>query len=83
MTSQDFQNVIEMTRSPSWVVFVNFVAKKHQESIESVLMPIEQPSDVFACERAKGSEIVLKGLVEEFRSFVADAKVVESCHPFR
>ena len=68
MTSREFQDVIEMTKSANWRVFVDFVTKKASEYGEAAMQPIDRTEDVYACERAKGACIVLKSLTDEFRS---------------
>ena len=72
MTSREYQDVIEMTKTSSWRVFESFVAQKQKDFVNAALQPIDNESDVFACERAKGAGMVLKELVSDFRSYVID-----------
>lgn len=72
MTSREFQDVVEMTKTPHWRVFESFVVQKQNDFFDAALQPVENESDVFACERAKSAGLVLKELVNEFRSFLTD-----------
>ena len=72
MTSREYQDVIEMTKTTPWRVFEAFVTQKHIDFVDAALQPIDKQEDVFACERAKGAGMVLKELVSDFRSYVID-----------
>lgn len=72
MTSREFQDVIEMTKTPHWRVFESFVTQKQNDFIDAALQPVDSESDVFACERAKSAGLVLKELTNDFRSFLTE-----------
>ena len=61
-----------MTKTSSWRVFESFVAQKQKDFVNAALQPIDNESDVFACERAKSAGLVLAELTNEFRSFLTD-----------
>lgn len=59
-----------MMQTPEWKVFAEYVEKSRKGYMEEALQFVEDKASVYACERAKSAELILRHLLSDFTSWL-------------
>lgn len=70
MNARTLLDVKTMLQTPEWKVFAEYVEKHRKSYAEESLQFVEDNAGIYACERAKSAELILRCLLPDFLSWL-------------